>query len=424
MKFIKILISLLLLVLLPEFIQSQTQWTKDPANPAPLNGSSGSWNYNVWNPFVIYNEDSSRYEMWFGGDNGISPYIYRIGFAISYDGSHWTMPNNSPVLTPTPGAWDSSAVFSPMVIREDGEYKMWYAGGKNDFHNRIGYATSPDGVNWTKYSANPILIPDAPWETDAVGNHCVVHSLNGYQMWYLGGINDAVTTGAIGYATSIDGISWIKDTVHNPVLTKGAAGEWDGRLVWAPRVLNLNGMYYMWYSGMSQTNYRRIGLATSADSGITWNKYSNNPVLTPTSSIWDALYVQDGQVIFYNDTLHMWYTGVRGSSFKIGHATSTITIGGADDFETAILGSTKLFQNYPNPFNPRTDIRFTIQDSRFTSLKVYNVLGREVATLVNEVKQPGEYTATWDAANAPSGMYFYRLTAGSYTETKKLILMK
>jgi photosystem II stability/assembly factor-like uncharacterized protein len=90
-----------------------------------------------------------------------------------------------------------------------------------------------------------------------------------------------------------------------------------------------------------------------------------------------------------------------------------------------------LGQNYPNPFNPRTDIRFTIsaekadrQDARFTSLKIYDVLGREVATLVNEVKQPGEYTATWDAANVPSGIYFYRLTAGRYVETKKLILMK
>lgn len=90
-----------------------------------------------------------------------------------------------------------------------------------------------------------------------------------------------------------------------------------------------------------------------------------------------------------------------------------------------------LEQNYPNPFNPRTDIRFTIsaekadrQDARFTSLKIYDVLGREVATLVNEVKQPGEYTISWDAANVPSGIYFYRLTAGRFIETKKLVVMK
>lgn len=424
MKIIKTLISLLILVLLPEFIQSQTQWTKDPANPAPLNGSSGSWNYNVWNPFVIYNEDSSRYEMWFGGDRGISPYIYQIGFAVSYDGSYWTMPNNAPVLTPTPGAWDSSAVFSPMVIRENGEYKMWYAGGKNDFHNRIGYATSPDGVNWTKYSGNPILIPDALWEGDAVGNHSVVHTLNGYQMWYLGGINDAVTTGAIGYATSTDGISWIKDTVHNPVLTKGAAGEWDSRLAWAPRVLNLNGIYYMWYSGMSLLSYRRVGLAISSDSGITWNKYSNNPVLTTTSSSWDGLFVQDGQVIFHNDTLHMWYTGVRGDLFKIGHATSTITIGGADDFETMIPSSVKLFQNYPNPFNPMTIINWQLPASSYVILKVYNLLGQEVATLVNEGQTAGYKSVTWDATNNPSGIYFYRLKARTFTETRKLLLLR
>ena len=84
----------------------------------------------------------------------------------------------------------------------------------------------------------------------------------------------------------------------------------------------------------------------------------------------------------------------------------------------------KLAQNYPNPFNPTTNFGFRIVNCGFVSLKVYDVLGTEVASLVNEVKQPGEYTVVWDATKMPSGVYFYRLQAGSFIETKKLLLTK
>jgi hypothetical protein len=84
----------------------------------------------------------------------------------------------------------------------------------------------------------------------------------------------------------------------------------------------------------------------------------------------------------------------------------------------------ELHQNYPNPFNPVTNFQFSIASSELTILKVYDLLGREVAILVNEVKQPGVYTVNWDASEFPSGVYYYRLQSGSYLETKKLILMK
>jgi hypothetical protein len=95
-----------------------------------------------------------------------------------------------------------------------------------------------------------------------------------------------------------------------------------------------------------------------------------------------------------------------------------------------------LIQNYPNPFNPKTKIRFRIQDAGFTSLKVYDVFGREVVILVNEKKQPGEHEVEWNAENFASGVYYYRFTISAveadrqdsrfklHTETKKAILMK
>jgi serine protease len=83
-----------------------------------------------------------------------------------------------------------------------------------------------------------------------------------------------------------------------------------------------------------------------------------------------------------------------------------------------------LLQNYPNPFNPTTTIQFSIVNSQYTILKVYDVLGREVATLVNEMRQPGTYSVPFDARNLASGVYMYRLEAGSFIQTRKLLLLR
>jgi hypothetical protein len=81
-------------------------------------------------------------------------------------------------------------------------------------------------------------------------------------------------------------------------------------------------------------------------------------------------------------------------------------------------------QNYPNPFNPSTNFTYELSKAGFVSVKVYDLLGREVATLVNEFKQAGSYPATWNAASFGSGVYFYKMQSGSFTSTKKMILMK
>jgi|GEM_PF-7081888 len=84
----------------------------------------------------------------------------------------------------------------------------------------------------------------------------------------------------------------------------------------------------------------------------------------------------------------------------------------------------ELEQNYPNPFNPSTKIKFVIPKSSFVNLKVYDVLGNEIATLVNEEKPAGNYRVTFDASNLPSGVYFYKIKAGNFVETKKMILLR
>jgi len=84
----------------------------------------------------------------------------------------------------------------------------------------------------------------------------------------------------------------------------------------------------------------------------------------------------------------------------------------------------ELTQNYPNPFNPNTVISYSVAKSEKVELRVYDLLGREVQTLVNEVKNPGSYNVMFNAANLSSGVYFYRITAGSFTDVKKMTLVK
>jgi len=83
-----------------------------------------------------------------------------------------------------------------------------------------------------------------------------------------------------------------------------------------------------------------------------------------------------------------------------------------------------LFQNYPNPFNPATSIKFALQKAGIVNLIVYNMLGEQIATLVNEVKEAGFYDVQFDASNLSTGVYIYRFTAGDFVQTKKMTLMK
>ncbi|MGB5288100.1 MAG: T9SS type A sorting domain-containing protein, partial [Ignavibacteriaceae bacterium] len=94
------------------------------------------------------------------------------------------------------------------------------------------------------------------------------------------------------------------------------------------------------------------------------------------------------------------------------------------DESTLTVNEFKLEQNYPNPFNPSTSLQYAISNRQFVSLKVYDVLGNEIATLVNEEKERGVYSVTFDASNLASGLYLYRIQAGSFTKTKKMILIK
>lgn len=130
-----------------------------------------------------------------------------------------------------------------------------------------------------------------------------------------------------------------------------------------------------------------------------------------------------GTVVLTQAGIH-YYVCVPHASIGM---KGTITVNSANDVKTirgTIPDNFILMQNYPNPFNPTTTISFDIPLRSFVSLKVFDMLGREVSTIISGELGAGTYTWQWDAANMPSGIYFYRLQAGTYGQTKKFILLK
>jgi hypothetical protein len=105
-------------------------------------------------------------------------------------------------------------------------------------------------------------------------------------------------------------------------------------------------------------------------------------------------------------------------------ATSVASGGRASREASGRPKRTSLEQNYPNPFNPMTSIRYSIPQDQQVSLKVVNLLGQDVRTLIDEERPAGTYTVEWDAAALPSGVYFYRLEAGTHVEMRKMILSR
>ncbi len=156
------------------------------------------------------------------------------------------------------------------------------------------------------------------------------------------------------------------------------------------------------------------GMYYTSNDGATWNSVT-------------SAFLDDGAYTLIADSTNI-YAGLFGSVATEGvyyHPISALITSVSNDGKK-VPSRFSLSQNYPNPFNPTTTITYDIPAGTYghTSLRVYNILGREVATLVNETKAAGTYHVTFDASKLPSGIYFYRLQSGSFTQTKKLVVLK
>jgi predicted GH43/DUF377 family glycosyl hydrolase len=404
--------------------QAQNVWQKYPDNPvlnewSQYTDDPSNLKY-AYEPSVIYDSTTHMYRMWFTSLAYGYGAAFRVSYALSPDGNEWYIYSKNPVFTGGPLLSFDPMVQFPRVIFDGKEYKMYYTGNRVE-GLRIGLATSIDGKLWQRFSNNPILDLGNPGTWDFQSNaYCdVIFDDGKYYMWYTGG--DGVHP-AIGMATSTDGISWTKYP-GNPVFRQSVAG-WDSGVVLSPAVVKANGMFYMFYLGQEALTCctYSIGVAHSAD-GITWAR-SPLPILMPEGS-WEGTTLGDLDVVYHDSTFHMWYSAVSAYTghWQTGYATSRLSPAGVSD-AAWIPKTYSLAQSFPNPFNPGTAITYQLPVAIDVKLKVFDELGREVATLVDGRQTAGTHSVRFNAAGLSSGVYFYRLEAGQFTETKKMILLR
>ena len=336
----------------------------------------------------------------------------------------------------------------------------WAIGNKYIYTSPVIYSTLNGGTNWDLF-----YYPDTTLMFNTIYFY---DSLNGYIGGYGGLILKTTNSGANWYKTQSDSSLFAKLTIKsfhfiNPNTGFACGGRLDlSGVVWkttnagnfwqsisvSPEPLNQfiffdsinaisvggdfdfggsiirtsnSGANWIYeplpFLGIGFTIYNRtsaewwIGLGYALEFLYTTN-YGTN---------WDFIPLPDSTGIYdinFPDSTHGWAFGFFGSILKYDYSTTGISNG------NIVINNFKLFQNYPNPFNPTTNIKYQIENNNFVTLKIYDILGREIKTLVNEKQSPGTYEVIFDGSGFPSGIYFCRINAGNFSDIKKMLLIK
>jgi len=287
---------------------SSELFRKSPANPVLSPGPPGSWDQSATNSVSVL-FDAGFFKMWYAGCSGS---VCGIGYATSPDGTNWTKDLGNPVIPPgSPGSWDY-VLQNPHVLKDGSSYKIWFsANGPSTI--QLGYATSSDGVTWAKYPS-PVLSGQT-WDAGAVSTPVVIREGALLTLWYSGHSGDYAYR--IGKATSIDGISWTRDP-SNPIMSP--LEPWEESRVHPMQVILQNGSYELYY--YAGFNYVQIGHAISPD-GTSWSRSPVTPVLAPgPGGSWDGASLGVCTVIVLGHVRWMWYSGSDGSTRRIGLARS------------------------------------------------------------------------------------------------------
>ncbi len=288
----------------------------------PTRPANGAWQKYSGNPVmggkygtcfdISVLKEGGGYRMWVSWRPKQS-----IALVESKDGLHWSEPPQI-VLGPRKETGWEDDINRPVVIKREDGYHMWYT-GQSEGRSQIGYATSPDGVVWKRMSERPVLSPDQPWEKVALMCPDVIWDAKAkiFRMWYSGG--EQYEPDAIGYATSSDGIHWTKNA-NNPVFRSDPSSPWEKHKVTACQVIEDGGWYLMFYIGFRDVDHAQIGLARSRDGLTHWERNPANPIVHPDPDAWDHDACYKPYAIFDGQKWLLWYNGRHGSLEQIGVA--------------------------------------------------------------------------------------------------------
>lgn len=203
---------------------------------------------------------------------------------------------------------------------------------------------------------------------------------------------------------------------HALVITKN--GYDNPRIVWGPHPSFTTTNYHIFRAVSSTpTNPRFLTFYLTGSTNSTTYEYTDTEMQIGGTPVTYAYYY----VKAYNSTSETYSSATNTINTSGEFTPNKIAVGQNAKLQKIDFG---LYQNYPNPFNPSTKISYTTKEEGLVTLRVYDVLGKEIATLVNENKPAGFYEAEFNASKLPSGMYIYKIQAGSFADVKKMLLTK
>jgi predicted GH43/DUF377 family glycosyl hydrolase len=244
-------------------------------------------------------------------------------------GDAWTRIGSDPVLTPDPsGAFPAGGISRPSVLATPEGWRMWYSTTGDlgpDGVASIGTATSPDTIHWQAHE-RPVLSPSEPWEMQALQCPNVLYDASSslFRLWYSGG--DLYEPDAIGYATSTDGVNWTRHR-DNPIVSPSTG--WEDYKLGSFQVRRVGDWHYAFYNAFQRDPFTsRIGMARSRDGVTDWEKHPDNPILAPGEPCsWNGAMVYKPTAL-WDDRRQRWDLWFNASMDlngheRIGHAWST-----------------------------------------------------------------------------------------------------
>ena len=253
----------------------------------------------------------------------------QASFAVTFsdDGIHWSEPLIT--LGPNPeSGWEQIVNRNCVLPDPKGNgWLMWYTGQVWDWgagigKSWIGVARSDDGVHFTRFRRDPVLVPEADFEKESVMNPFVMYDGGRFRMWYAAG--ETYEPNVVGYAESDDGVNWTKRP-EGPVFACNPEKEYEQERIGAVDILKEEDGYLMFYIGYRDIHTACVCAARSRDGITGWERVPENPLVMPSPGEWDADSCYKPTVVKEDDgTIRLWYNGRRGGDEFIGYAEGRI----------------------------------------------------------------------------------------------------
>ncbi len=321
--------------------------------------------------------------------------------------------------------WDST-VFSNICFRKlcFVNSLTGYAGGWTYYPNPSLFKTTNGGVNWTPVINLPglesvtgisFINENTGWAAgDSIGgeNQGVIKTTNGGNSWFIAAYFGDEMPCQIYSTTFInENTGWIGGVKFYPVWGGMILKTTNGGMNWVLQANHCNNELYEIFFIDGNTGW-------AASDGPMMQKTTNGGVNWNVQTIQQTSWIHG---VKFLDANVGWCAGTDGHIFYTLNGGGTISV---QNISTEMPSSYLLEQNYPNPFNPSTKIRYSIPSSGFVKLEVFDALGREVETLVNQVQTSGTYETSFEGGTYPSGVYYYKLSSGDFQSIRKMVLVK